>query len=134
MVRAGSICTLLLLVSLTFTSCGDQVCIFGALNVSSQGTASDAVVLPPGGSTKFSAVGISINGDCSLTTTTGGSGSNSVIWSVSDPAIATVSNSSDETFGTASCVGSGSVFVTATLPADANGGREAVGTATLICD
>ena len=132
MVRAGTIC-ILLLVSLTFTNCGDQVCIFGALNVSSQSAASASVSLPPGGSTKFSAVGISINGDCSFTTT-GGSSSNSVIWSVSDPAIATVSSSPDETFGIASCVGSGSVTVTATLPAERNGGRQAVGTASLICE
>jgi hypothetical protein len=59
-----------------------------------------------------------------------------VVWSVSDPVNVSISNTNDETFGRATCLSatSGSVTVTATLPASAGEGKTLAGTATLSCE
>jgi len=58
-----------------------------------------------------------------------------VVWSLSDNTNAKISNAQDMTYGVATCTGTSTlpITVTATLPADQNGGTQATATATLVC-
>jgi hypothetical protein len=82
----------------------------------------------------------SVSGNCGTIAasaqTTTQSSRRDVVWSVSDPVNVTVSNAQDDTFGKATCLNptSGSVTVTATLPASAGEGKTLVGRATLSCE
>ncbi|HET7873702.1 MAG TPA: hypothetical protein VFL42_14395 [Terriglobales bacterium] len=62
---------------------------------------------------------------------------NFVTWSVSDQVNASISNTNDQTYGTATCIGAttGPVKVTATTTdGRLTGGGAASGTATLTCN
>jgi len=120
-----------MLVSSVLASCGND-CAAGSLNVSPQNAVADHSAASPGNSDAFLAFSSGMPGGCSAAA----SNLNNVTWSVSDPTDVSISNSPDNTFGTATCINAtaGPVTITATLPASLNDGKAVSGTATLSCN
>lgn len=121
----------LLIISLIMALAGCGVCRTVSVNVSPQPAAADHNADPPGNSVAFVAFEGS-SGGCANTA----SNSRNVVWSVSDTANVTISNTDDSSYGVATCVGatSGPVTVTATLPANKNHGKTVSGSGQLTCN
>jgi hypothetical protein len=101
-----------------------------ALRISPQTATIDHNASPPGNSQRFFAFAVSSPG-CAVPLVN----FTNVSWSVSDNTDVSISNTQGSTFGTATCVNAtpSPVTVTATLPASANSGKAASGTASLTC-
>jgi hypothetical protein len=125
-----NILVVLVLYLFTLAGCGSVECSFVAVNVTPQSGAADHNSGPPENLQHFDSWG-AVSQGC----VTPASNLLNVTWSVSDTVNASISNTRDATFGTATCLNSTSdaVTVTATLPASANHGRERRGTAILYC-
>ena len=119
-----------LLLTLAIASCG--VCRTGVVNISPQSVAADHNAPAPGNSAAFTAWGSGAGDGCASTASNLGN----VVWSVSDMANVSISNAQDSTYGVATCLGatSGTVTVTATLPADKNHGKTISGSGQLTCN
>jgi hypothetical protein len=121
-----------------WSSCGGMSCSLVGVNVSPQSAALDHAD-SNNNSQQFFAFS-SVSGNCATLAAsaqaTMQSSRRDVVWSVSDPVNVSISNTNDETFGKATCLNttSGSVTVTATLPASAGEGKTLIGRATLSCN
>ena len=142
MTRSRLLFTISLALALASNACGgysgnSSNCFISSLSVSPPTAIADHNLFPPGNSQQFSAfVGQASSSACAYMQ----SNLTNVMWTVSDPANATIGNSmtgnpQTDNFGLATCMHSSSapITVTATLPPGANSGHTATGAATLNC-
>jgi hypothetical protein len=110
---------------------GTGKCSLSSISVSPATATADHLAVSPTNSQRFLAFGSGLPSGCVSTQ----SNLTNVTWSVSDTTNVSISNSQDQTFGAATCLGATSapVTVTATLAADLHNGQSVSGTATLTC-
>ena len=124
---------LCVLLSFFMLGCGgkaNQGCNISTLSITPQSALASHTAASPGNQQQFQA-GFTLPPGCIPPPIP----LNFATWSVSDPSNVSISNTNDQTFGTATCVGATKATVTAiTSDGRLTGGGSASGTATLTCN